>query len=260
MMRGMWNRETAALLLALSYMPMAVMWVRYDGIDAVLSLFFVVLIAAVWHLVFLLVRAQTPSLSVLGTALAIAVLVPEELGPFRMILGVSFGIVLGELIFGGWGRNVVHPAVVTLAFLGFGFPSFPWPEILLPIAWAAIPVALFGVLVGVMPGPVILGAVIVGAAAVALEMDVADALPAASVVLVLLIADPVTSATTTLGRWMNGVLFGLLVVMFALNWNGAEPVQIAISAALLTSLAAPLLDEASIALWRAKRRRRHGRT
>jgi len=36
--------------------------------------------------------------------------------------------------------------------------------------------------------------------------------------------------------------------------------SIAVAAALLASLAAPLLDEAALSIWLAKRRRRHGRT
>ena len=62
-------------------------------------------------------------------------------------------------------------------------------------------------------------------------------------VLVLLVCDPVTSAATPLGRWLYGLLYGGLVLIFALGWSGAAPVQIAVSAALLASLAAPLLDE-----------------
>ena len=75
----------------------------------------------------------------------------------------------------------------------------------------------------------------------------------------LLVADPVTSAATTLGRWLNGALYAGLIILFATGWSGAAPVQIAVAAALLTSLATPLLDEIALALWIAQRRRRHGR-
>ncbi len=57
---------------------------------------------------------------------------------------------------------------------------------------------------------------------------------------------------------MNGALYGGLAALFAVGWDGAAPVQIAVSAALLASLAAPLLDELVIALWLARRRRRLG--
>ena len=208
----------------------------------------------------MLMRAQPPSLAAVITALAIAILAPEDLGVFRMALGISFGVVMGELVFGGWGRNVVNPATVTLAFLGFGFPAFDWPVFDAPIAWAAIPAALIGMATGVMPAAVIAGAVVVGAIGGAVGLLPEPVLYAAGICLVLLVADPVTSAATTLGRWIAGAFFGALVILLATNWAGAAPVQVAGVAALLTSLAVPLIDEAALAIWVIRRRRRHGRT
>ncbi|MBT8410322.1 MAG: RnfABCDGE type electron transport complex subunit D [Octadecabacter sp.] len=257
---GIWNRETVALLLLAAYLPLALFWLVYGGTDALMRLGLAALVLAGWNVVFMLTRAQPPSLAALVTALAIAMLAPEDLGVVRLLIGISFGAVMGELVFGGWGRNVVHPATVTLSFLGFGFPAFGWPVFDDPVIWAAIPAALIGVATGVMPAAVLVAAGLVGAAGVAagLPMD-ADVLPVAGLVLVLLVADPVISAATTLGRWMNGALFAGLVLLFATGWTGAAPVQIAVAAALMASLAAPLLDEIAVALWIAQRRRRHGR-
>lgn len=260
MSRGLWNRETVALMLVASCLPLMLFWLWFGGAGALAQLAFAVLVVAVWHLAFMLLRAQPPSLTAVTTALAIAMLAPEELGAFRMILGISFGVVMGELVFGGWGRNVVHPATVTLSFLGFGFPAFAWPGFDDPVAWAAIPAALIGIATGVMPAAVIAGACLVAVAAAAAGGLPEPVLFPAGIVLVLLVADPVTSAATTLGRWINGALYAALVVLFATGWTGAAPVQIAVAAALLSSLAAPLLDEAALALWVAQRRRRHGRT
>ena len=260
MMRGLWDRETVALMLLAAYMPLALFWLLYGGTGALAQLGLAVLVLAVWHLVFMLARAQPPSFAALVTALAIAMLAPEDLGVFRLVLGISFGAVIGELVFGGWGRNVVNPATVALSFLGFGFPGFAWPGFDDPVIWAAIPAVLIGVVTGAMPAAVLAGAFIVGAGVFATGVTLDDSvLPVAGVVLVLLVADPVTSASTTLGRWLNGMLYGGLVLMFATGWNGAAPVQIAVAAALLTSLATPLLDEMAVSIWIAQRRRRHGR-
>ncbi|MBO6602822.1 RnfABCDGE type electron transport complex subunit D [Rhodophyticola porphyridii] len=260
MIRGLWNRETVALMLLAAYLPLALFWLWLGGTGALAQLALAVLVIGIWHLVFMLLRAQAPSLVALTTALAIAMLAPEDLGTFRLVLGVSFGVVMGELVFGGWGRNVVNPAIVALSFLGFGFPAFPWPVFDAPIAWAAIPAALIGVASGAMPAAVLAGAALVATGAVLTGLLPEQVLLAAGIVLVLLVADPVTSAATTLGRWINGALYAGLVTFFAIGWAGAAPVQIAVAAALLTSLAAPLLDEAALALWVAQRRRRHGRT
>lgn len=260
MNRGLWNRETVAVMLIAAYLPLASMWIWFSGAEALTRLGLVLLVVAFWHLLFMLLRAQPPSLAAVIAALAISVLAPEGLGVFRLVLGVSFGVVMGELVFGGWGRNVVSPATVSLSFLGFGFPAFEWPGFDDPVAWAVIPALLIGIATGVMPAPVIVGAVIVAIGASATGMLAHADLFAAGIVLALLVADPVTSAATSLGRWFEGALYAALVILFANGWAGAAPVQIAVAAALLTSLAAPLLDEAALALWVVKRRRRHGRT
>ncbi|WP_010141979.1 RnfABCDGE type electron transport complex subunit D [Oceanicola sp. S124] len=263
MIRGLWDRETVAALLLICLMPLALAWLWYGGIEAVARLALALVVSGIWHLVFMLARAQPPSLAGALTALAVAMLAPEELGLARLVLGITFGSVAAELVFGGWGRNVVNPATVTLAFLGFGFPAAPWPELVLPVAWAAIPGAVLGVALGVLPGRILAGAGLAAAATLAAGQGawpagLAPVLPMAGVVLVLLVCDPVASAATRPGRWLNGVLYGALVVLFATKWQGAAPAQIAVSAALFTSLAAPLLDDAAITLWRARRRKHLG--
>lgn len=260
MIRGLWNRETVAALLLAAYLPLAITWLGHGGGEALSRLGGALLIVVFWHLVFMLVRAQPPSLAALITALAIAMLAPEELGGFRMALGISFGVVMGELVFGGWGRNVVNPATVTLSFLGFGFPSFDWPLFDQPVAWAAIPAALIGIGTGTMSASLLVTALVVVGGATAAGILSEPLVLAGAIVLLLLVADPVSSASTGLGRCLNGAFFAGLLVLFANNWSNAAPVQMAIAAALLSSLAAPLFDEIALFLWVAKRRRRHGRS
>jgi len=252
-MRGLWDRETVALLLLAAVLPLAVTWLLAEGAAGLLRLLFVLFVAGVWHVVFMLARAQPPSFAGAVTALAIAVLAPIDLGPLPLVIGVSFGVVAGELAFGGWGRNVVNPATVTLAFLGFGFPAALWPSLPVQLGWSVGAVVLIGVVTGVMSWRAVAGAVLVLAAGS--PWLATPALTAAAVVLVVLVCDPVTSAATGLGRWLYGLLYGALVLLFVFGWSGASPVRIAVSAALLASLAAPLLDELAIRLWLARRKR-----
>ena len=108
-------------------MPLALAWLVAEGGQALARLLLALVVSGGWHLD---LHAGAGAAAVAGggvTALAIAMLAPEELGLVRLVLGISFGVVIGELVFGGWGRNVVNPATVTLAFLGFGFPPAPWP-------------------------------------------------------------------------------------------------------------------------------------
>ena len=228
------------------------------GLAGAGRLVFFLVFAGIWHVAFMLARAQPPSFAGAVTALAIAILAPENLGIVQLLLGVSFGVVMAELVFGGWGRNILNPATVTLSFLGFGFPAAPWPDLILQIGWAAIPAALIGWLTGVFSGRVILGALVVFAVAWFAGVDFSNIFAAVAVVLVLLVCDPVASAATRLGRWLYGGLFAALVVLFATHWHGAAAIQLSVAAALLASLAAPILDEIAIASWLALRRRHLG--
>ncbi|SFD26977.1 RnfABCDGE type electron transport complex subunit D [Tropicimonas isoalkanivorans] len=258
MIRGLWDRETVAILFLVALLPLAATWLSHAGWAGAIRLLFFLLVAGIWHLVFMLARAQPPSFAGAITALALAMLVPGDLGVVPTLLGTSFGVVIAELAFGGWGRNVLNPATVTLAFLGFGFPAAPWPDMIVPVGWAAVPVAVIGVFIGILSLRILTGAGLTFGIGMALGLDLADVWTAVAVGLVLLVCDPVASASTQLGRWLNGALFGALVALFVAHWTEAAPVQIVVSAALIASLAAPLLDEAAIALWLARRRRRLG--
>ena len=255
MIRGIWDRETVALLLLAAVAPLAVTWLLATGASGMLRLVFVLVAAGAWHFVFMLARAQPPSFAGALTALAIAVLAPVDLGPLPMVIGISFGVVAGELAFGGWGRNVVNPATVAIVFLGFGFPVAPWPVLPVQLGWAAIATLVFGIMFGVIQWRVVAGAVAALAASWYGGAMSVSGLTAATVVLALLVSDPVSSAVTALGRWLNGLLYGALVAAFAIGWRDAAAVQVAVSAALLASLAAPLLDDVAMRLWLGRRKR-----
>ncbi len=258
MIRGIWDRETVAELLILSLFPVGAVWLGLEGAGGLLRLAVFLAVAGAWHVIWMLARAQPPSLYGTVTALALAVLAPEGLGPVALILSTSFGVVVAELAFGGWGRNVLNPATVALAFAGFGFPSVPWPDLPVQIGWAAVPALAIGMVTGIMAPGLVLGAALALAAGWLAGLPVAAVFPAVAGVLALLVADPVASASTRLGRWLNGLLYGGLVCLFLALWSGAAAVQLAVSAALFVSLAAPLCDEIAITLWLHDRKRRHG--
>ncbi|MBF0680089.1 MAG: RnfABCDGE type electron transport complex subunit D [Devosia sp.] len=254
MMRGMWNRETVALIILAAALPVAAAWLWEEGVTGAARLLLAVIVGGLWQGVFTVLRAQPPSAAGAVSALAMAMLAPE-VGPLQFVLGISFGFVFGELIFGGWGRSVLSPAVVSIMFLGFGFPTAAWPALPVQVGWATIPAALLLLAFGVLPWRLLAGALAVLVLAGGFSLDLLTS--AVALALVLLVCDPATAASTALGRWLHGALFGALITLFAATWQTA-PVQMAVSAALLASLSAPLLDEIAIAIWRAVRRHRHG--
>jgi len=258
MTRGIWNRETVALLILAALLPIAVAWLIAGGTGAAARLVLVLLVVAVWQVIWMFGRALAPSWAGVATALGIAMLAPVDLGPAALLLATSFGVVAAELAFGGWGRNVVNPGAVTLVFLGFGFPVAGWPELAVQLGWAAIASALLGVAFGVMSWRLFVGAGAALAATHLAGINLSAGFAPIAVVLVVLVADPVVNAATHAGRYLVGGLYGGLIALFLLYWQEAAPAQIAVSAALLSSLSAPLIDEIAIAIWLARRRQRHG--
>lgn len=80
-------------------------------------------------------RQREPSEAFPAVALLLALMLPPTMPLWQVALGTAFALVVGLEIFGGTGRNVVHPALVGLAFLYFGYPaSFAGEGV-----WVALP-------------------------------------------------------------------------------------------------------------------------
>ena len=57
-----------------------------------------------------------------------ALLMPATVPLFQVVLGMSFGIIMGKLIFGGSGRYLFNPALLGAAFLVFSYPGLVFGE------------------------------------------------------------------------------------------------------------------------------------
>ena len=63
-----------------------------------------------------------------------ALILPPNLPWWQVVLGISFGVVIGKEIFGGVGMNVLNPALTGRAFLYFAYPA----EISGDAVWVAV--------------------------------------------------------------------------------------------------------------------------
>ena len=250
-----WGRSELPAFVGL-ILPMAVLtttqgpelWLRFAVIFA---------IALGLQLLFARVRHQPFDLSGAVTAALITLAVPAGAPLYQLLLGIVFGVVIGEQIFGGRGRSFLHPAIVTLAFLTFSFadqdyrtgPDFP--------AWTLLPALVLLVASGQASWRILVAAagVLVLAGLVQGQAEPWSPLLQGSIVLALLYlaADPVASAATNPGRWINGLLVGGLAVLLA---TVGPAFGATVFAVLLASIVAPLIDRVVIlfhALWREKR-------
>ncbi|MDJ0826694.1 MAG: RnfABCDGE type electron transport complex subunit D [Rhodobacter sp.] len=259
MIRGLWTPDTVGWLLVAAGLPAAVALWFDQGVDGVLRLVLCLAVVAAWQILFRVNLGVAPAPASAITALAVAVVAPIEVQLWQIALAVSFGAVIGELIFGGWGRNFLSPGVVALAFLSLSMPNAAFVASGANVAWAVLPGALVMLLTGILPVSVLAayGAAL-GLASMALGLEIT--LLAASGTLafaaVFLVADPVAAAATPVGRWVQGALAGALTVLLM---TGTSVPQAAVFAVLLAGLFAPLVDQGAIAAHLARRRARNGR-
>lgn len=252
-----WGRSSLPAMLGL-VPPLAILTLA-QGVSLWLRFGIVLLVTLGLQLLFARIRKQPFDLSGIVFAGIVAIAVPAATPAYQLLLGVTFGVVIGEQVFGGRGRSFLHPAVVTLAFLTFSFADQDFrtgPDL---AAWTLLPALLLLVASGQASWRLLLAASTVMLAAAFMQGNAEwwGPLLRGSTVLVLLYlaADPVASAATNPGRWLHGALVGALAMLFA---TVGPAFGAAVFAVLLGATFAPLIDRIVIALHAAWRERRHG--
>jgi len=252
-------RVTLAQLVALA-VPAGVCLVE-RGTPQIAVLVTALAASLVWELVFNLIRGRALSWHAASTALIIAMLVPASVPLWQVAMAASFGLVFGELVFGGRGYGIVSAAAAAAGFLVFSFSGSELSVSSQAMALATLPGAFLLLLGGLISWRVLVSAAVVLAAA-SLMQDGASGLPAVATTavfgLVFLIGDPVAGASINLGRWLYGALAGLLIVLFDTTTGPAVAPAAMVFASLLASLFAPLFDHMAVAVIVRRRRLPHG--
>lgn len=83
----------------------------------------VVVAAAFWIRLFAAARGRRAEPGAFAIALVVTLMLPPTIPLWLAPLGMSFGIVVGREVFGGFGRNVLNPAVAALALLHVAYPA-----------------------------------------------------------------------------------------------------------------------------------------
>ena len=247
-LHGKWSSHVIMLATVVALLPPLAAILRETGLALMPGLALAAAVALMWQLVFERLRRRPHTWSWLATAIVFTVLMPPGVPLWQQALAVSFGVVLGEQVFGGWGKNFLHPAVVAVGFLLF---SFPVPTTGAGSTGLAIASAFSGALLvaaGLASWRIIGGFAI---AATAATFALADSMNGSWIAggyfvfaLVFLVCDPVSAASTNAGRWAHGILAGGLMIMLshAGTVAGSVSVNATVFAALLASLFAPLVD------------------
>ncbi len=94
------------------------------GLLYFLPLFLVTLaVACIWRQVFATLRGRPAAESCLPTVLVFTLLLPPPAPLWQAALGISFGVIFAKEVFGGTGKNFVHPSLAGLVFLYFSYPG-----------------------------------------------------------------------------------------------------------------------------------------
>ena len=93
------------------------------------SLYFVPIFLAcniaggLWEVLFATVRKHEVNEGFLVTGMLLPLTLPPTIPLWQVVVGVSFGVVIGKEIFGGTGKNFLNPALTARAFLYFAYPA-----------------------------------------------------------------------------------------------------------------------------------------
>lgn len=81
------------------------------------------IVGGFWELIFASVRKHEINEGFLVTGWLIPLIVPPTIPLWQVAIGTSFGVVFAKEIFGGTGKNIFNPALMTRAFLFFAYPG-----------------------------------------------------------------------------------------------------------------------------------------
>ncbi len=76
-----------------------------------------------WELLFPIIRKQEVDEGFFVTGWLIPLILPPTIPLWQVVVATSFGVVIGKMIFGGTGKNIFNPALITRAFIFFAYPG-----------------------------------------------------------------------------------------------------------------------------------------
>lgn len=80
-------------------------------------------VGGLWETLFASVRKHEIAEGFLVTSLLFPLILPPDIPYWQVVVGISFGVVIGKEVFGGVGMNILNPALTARAFLFFAYPA-----------------------------------------------------------------------------------------------------------------------------------------
>jgi len=236
------------------------------GFAHLLPMFLVaVLVGGLWERIDADRRRQPLQPGFVRDAVLFTLLLPAATPFTHVAIGISFAIIIGKIIFGGEGKSFISPALLGVAILQVSFPGVSathplWEGLRGYSGSEAIATYYRGGEAALEQVGINTWSAFVGSVRGTLgSMSLLGVALGAGLLLafgaVFIACDPVASASTNPGRWIQGFLIAALLVLIR-TANPTHPDAV-IPVLLLASLLAPLIDHAVIARDIRKRGRRH---
>ena len=214
-----------------------------DNTGLLKDIMLVTAVVLLWEQVFSAMRADAFDFTgAATTAILFVLLLPMSLQWWQLILFPTFGVVVGEQIFGGRRHAIVTALTAGLAFYFYSYqPVTDAPVTALNANWLLIPLALM--LVWRAADWLAIGALLVTflTAAHFFHTGIPDALPSSAIIVFLLFCafnrDLLPEHPFT--RSLYGVLLGVLLVILDTSLQSLSTV---VSACLLAGVTVPLLN------------------
>lgn len=254
------SRGVAGVTLVQAVVLIPPLAVRFweEGTPTLALLIPALAIVLIWDAVFAALRRRPLAPLGVTTAVVFTVLAPLDASIWQQFVVLSIGTALGELVFGGRGFGFLSAPAVALALWVLSFPSVPLAAPSLAVSIATVPGAVVLLGMGLLSWRlavsfllVLLVLVWLNGHGITLETVL---LPLFA--LTFLIADPNASSATQMGRIVQGALAALLVTVFNPATMDLVSTEALVFAALLASLAAPLIDQGAMAInvWQRRAR------
>ncbi len=115
--------------LGIGFDPQNMLACFWHGLLYFLPVFIVALfVGAIWEAVFATLRRKPVDEGLLAIAWLYALILPATTPLYQVVLGMTFGLVVGKAIYGGTGRYLVNPVLLALAFHMFSYPGLMFGE------------------------------------------------------------------------------------------------------------------------------------
>ena len=233
----------------------------FYNVEVISTAVAVFLILQFWFYIFSTrsVRELIPDTYTVLNALLFTLLLPIDIPLGMLFLSVSFGVVFGERVFGGRGYSFLQPVIVGIAFYLYSQSIDPSTTAANAVpSWLIVLFAMIFILLEMVSWRTCIGLLIGLSPCAFLPGDLLLQMVGSGSILMIIIylaVEPGSGASTNPGRWIHGVLVGLLIALLFSQNNHLY--QVTVFAILLGSLCAPLFDYLIVQVFIARRGSRY---